>query len=180
MPFRQNIENARAEKIGADGVAKSALEDALARAEAALDWVRDAHEKSSLPLLRLPAKTSDLDDIKKAAARLRAGATDVVFLGTGGSSLGGQTLAQLAGVGVRGVEAFRDGPRMHFMDNLDPATLRRIARETAACDHALRRDLEIRRHRRDPDADRGRAVGRAARQGLRRASASCSSASARP
>jgi glucose-6-phosphate isomerase len=122
MPFRQNIENARAEKIGAHGVAKSALDDALARAEAALDWVRDAHEKSSLPLLRLPAKTSDLDDIKRAAARLRAGATDVVVLGTGGSSLGGQTLAQLAGVGVRGIEAFREAPRLHFMDNLDPAT----------------------------------------------------------
>ena len=122
MPFKQTIENARAEKIGEHGVGKAALDDALARAEAALDWVRDAHEKSSLPLLRLPAKTSDLDEIKKAAARLRAGATDVVVLGTGGSSLGGQTLAQLAGVGVRGIEAFRDGPRLHFMDNLDPAT----------------------------------------------------------
>ena len=126
MPFQQNIENARAEKIGAHGVAKGALDDPLARAEAALDWVRGAHEKSSLPLLRLPAKTSDLDEIKKAAARLRAGATDVVVLGTGGSSLGGQTLAQLAGIGVRGIEAFRDGPRLHFMDNLDPATYGRL------------------------------------------------------
>ena len=122
MPFKQTIENARAEKIGEHGVGKAALDDALKRAEAALDWVRKAHENSSLPLLRLPAKTSDLDDITKAAARLRAGATDVVVLGTGGSSLGGQTLAQLAGVGVRGIEAFRDGPRLHFMDNLDPAT----------------------------------------------------------
>ena len=122
MPFQQTIENARAEKIGEHGVGKAALDDALKRAEAALDWVRGAHEKSSLPLLRLPAKTSDLDEITKAATRLRVGATDVVVLGTGGSSLGGQTLAQLAGVGVRGIEAFREGPRLHFMDNLDPAT----------------------------------------------------------
>jgi glucose-6-phosphate isomerase len=43
-------------------------------------------------------------------------------LGIGGSSLGGQTVAQLAGIAVRGVEAFLPGPRMHFMDNLDPAT----------------------------------------------------------
>ena len=56
------------------------------------------------------------------AARLRAGATDVVVLGTGGSSLGGQTIAALAGVGIRGLEPFREGPRVHFMDNLDPAT----------------------------------------------------------
>jgi glucose-6-phosphate isomerase len=122
MPFKQTIENARAEKIGEHGVGKAALDDALKRAEAALDWVRNAHGTSSLPLLRLPAKTSDLDEIRTAAARLRQGATDVVVLGTGGSSLGGQTLAQLAGVGVRGIEAFRDGPRLHFMDNLDPAT----------------------------------------------------------
>ena len=46
----------------------------------------------------------------------------MVVLGVGGSSLGGQTLAQLAGVGVRGIEAFRAGPRLHFLDNLDPAT----------------------------------------------------------
>src|ERR1043166_2443955 len=122
MPFKQTIENARAEKIGEHGVGKAALGDALSRAEIALDQVRKAHEASSLPLLRLPAKTSDLDGIRKAAARLRAGATDVVVLGTGGSSLGGQTPAQLPGDGVRGVEAFREAPRLHFMDNLDPAT----------------------------------------------------------
>ena len=48
------------------------------------------------------------------------GATDIVFLGTGGSSLGGQTLSQLADYAVPGLGALRAGPRMHFMDNLDP------------------------------------------------------------
>src|SRR5262245_57098414 len=122
MQSQQNIDNARAEKIGAHGVGKAALDDALKRSEAALDFVRAAHEQSTLPLLRFPARTDDLDAIGKAAARLRAGATDVVVLGVGGSSLGGQTLAQLAGIGVRGIEAFRKAPRMHFLDNLDPAT----------------------------------------------------------
>ena len=122
MSFQQNIDGARAKKIGTHGVSEAALNDALKRSEAALAWLRDAHAASTLPLLRLPEKTSDLDEIGKTAARLRAGASDVVFLGTGGSSLGGQTLAQLAGVGVRGVEAFRAGPRVHFMDNLDPVT----------------------------------------------------------
>jgi glucose-6-phosphate isomerase len=118
----QSIDSARAEAIGRNGVGTAALDDALARAEGALGWLREAHAKSSLPLLRLPAKTGDLDEISQAAARLRTGATDVVLLGTGGSSLGGQTLGQLADVGVRGVEAFRAPPRIHFMDNLDPAT----------------------------------------------------------
>jgi glucose-6-phosphate isomerase len=43
----------------------------------------------------------------------------VVILGTGGSSLGGQTLAQLAGYAVPGVGSLRDPPRLHFIDNLD-------------------------------------------------------------
>jgi len=122
MTLRQNIENARAEKIGANGIGKAALDDALRASEAALAWVRDAHAGAKLPLLRLTERTDDLGEIKSAAARLAAGATDVVMLGTGGSSLGGQTLAQLADIGVRGAEAFRAGPRMHFMDNLDPVT----------------------------------------------------------
>jgi len=45
-----------------------------------------------------------------------------VLLGTGGSSLGGQTLAQLAGYAVPGIGALRKGPRLHFMDNLDPVS----------------------------------------------------------
>ena len=126
MPFTQNIDHARAETIGAQGVAKAALEDALKRCEKALIWLRKQHADASLPLLLLPAKTDDLDDIATAAARLRPGATDVVVLGTGGSSLGGQTLAQLADVAVRGAEAFRSGPRMHFVDNLDPVTYDRL------------------------------------------------------
>jgi glucose-6-phosphate isomerase len=122
MPFQQNIDSARAERIGKHGVTQAALDEALKRCEAALASLRKAHAEESLPLLRLPARTDDLGPIERAAARLRAGATDVVVLGTGGSSLGGQTIAQLADVGVRGVDAFRPAPRMHFMDNLDPAT----------------------------------------------------------
>src|SRR3954452_6993493 len=122
MPFQQNIENARAERIGEHGVTKAALDDALRRCEGALAALRKAHAEGTLPLLRLPARTNDLADIERAAARLRAGATDVVVLGTGGSSLGGQTIAQLADVGVRGAEPFCAAPRMHFMDNLDPGT----------------------------------------------------------
>src|SRR4051794_40681993 len=122
MPFQQNIENARAERIGKHGVTKATLDDALRRCEDALALLRKAHADGTLPLLRLAARTDDLGDIERAAARLRAGATDVVVLGTGGSSLGGQTIAQLADVGVCGADAFRSPPRMHFMDNLDAAT----------------------------------------------------------
>ncbi len=119
MPVVQSIELAREERIGGHGVAPKALNEAIARTAGALEWLRARHADGKLPLLRLPERRDDLDGIAKAAQRLAAGATDVVFLGTGGSSLGGQTLAQLAGHAVPGVGALRDGPRLHFMDNLD-------------------------------------------------------------
>jgi len=122
MSLKQTIDSARADAIGQNGVASATLDDALKASEAALTFLRAAHASGALPLLRLPAKTDDLDEIAQAAARLRTDASDIVMLGTGGSSLGGQTLAALADIGVRGAEAFRAPPRMHFMDNLDPST----------------------------------------------------------
>jgi len=71
-------------------------------------------------LLNLPATRDDLTSIRDTARRFADRATDIVCLGTGGSSLGGQTLAQLAGHGVPGIDGLRSGPRLHFMDNLDP------------------------------------------------------------
>ncbi|MCC7345756.1 MAG: glucose-6-phosphate isomerase, partial [Variibacter sp.] len=121
MPFEQSIALARAEAIGPHGIAAADLDAALTRTAGALDWLRARHADGGLALLRLPAETADLAGIVDAAARLR-GASDVVLLGTGGSSLGGQTLAQLADHGVAGAGALREGPRLHFMDNLDPLT----------------------------------------------------------
>src|SRR5215471_16465088 len=122
MPLAWSIENARAERIGAAGVARADLADLVACAGEALDWLRARHADGGLPLLRVPAERSDLPAIEAAAGRLRPGVSDVVFLGTGGSSLGGQALAQLAGHAVPGVGLLREGPRLHFMDNLDPET----------------------------------------------------------
>ena len=114
MPLIQNIDGARA-------AAGPALEAALTRSAAALDWLREQHAQNGLALLRYPEKTDDLAAIKAAAQKIAAGATDIVVLGTGGSSLGGQTLAQLAGYGVEGSAAFTK-PRLHFMGNLDPVS----------------------------------------------------------
>jgi glucose-6-phosphate isomerase len=122
MPFVQSIESARAERIGREGASAAALSDTLVRSRDALAWLRARHADGTLPLLRLPAMRDDLGAIDAAAAKLRAGATDVVFLGTGGSSLGGQTLVQLSGRGIPGIGLLQDAPRIHFMDNLDPLT----------------------------------------------------------
>ena len=122
MAIVQSIDSAREQRIGPHGVAEKALNDALGRAEGALEVLRARHADGSLPLLWLPKTHDDLVPIRDTARRLAENATDVVLLGTGGSSLGGQTLAQLAGHAVPGVGALRAAPRLHFMDNLDPET----------------------------------------------------------
>jgi len=119
MPMHQSIDGALEKNIGAHGVSDKALADALGRAGAALEWLRARHAGGDLPLLRLPQTHDDLVTIRETGRRLADNATDVVFLGTGGSSLGGQTLAQLAGHAVPGVGSLRAPPRLHFIDNLD-------------------------------------------------------------
>lgn len=122
MTIVQSIASARAETIGAHGIKEADLGAALAACGPALDRLRVWHGDGSLPLLRLPARDDDLAEIRAAARDLREGATDIVFLGTGGSSLGAQALIQLAGYNVPGIGALREPPQLHFFDNLDPAT----------------------------------------------------------
>jgi glucose-6-phosphate isomerase len=110
MTLKQSIEQAQPENFA----------PVLARSSDALAKLRKQHSDGSLPLLRLPERRDDIATILGYAALLRDGTSDVVFLGTGGSSLGGQTLAQLAGHAVPGVAALRQPPRLHFIDNLDP------------------------------------------------------------
>jgi glucose-6-phosphate isomerase len=118
----QSIALARAENIGPHGVASGDFDATLKRTEKALDWLRAGYANGSLPHLKVPEERGDLATIEGAAKRLRDGASDIVFLGTGGSSLGGQTLLQLAGHNVPGIGTLRDKPRLHFLDNLDPQT----------------------------------------------------------
>ena len=120
MSLNQSIASALEKNVGQHGVADADLSAALARAEGGLDRLRRHYTDGTLPLLRLPEKKDDLAGIQAAARKLAEGASDVVILGTGGSSLGGQTLAQLAGYAVPGVGALRAPPRLHFIDNLDP------------------------------------------------------------
>jgi glucose-6-phosphate isomerase len=122
MPVIQTIDSALEKTVGKHGVSDKALNDALARADGALEALRARHADGSLPLLRLPQTHDDLAAIRDTGRRIAENATDIVILGTGGSSLGGQTLAQLAHYRVPGAGALRSAPRLHFIDNLDADT----------------------------------------------------------
>jgi glucose-6-phosphate isomerase len=140
MKCVQSIESAREEHIGSHGIGARALDAALARAEGALDCLRARHADRSLPLLRLPETHTDLENTRDTARQLAYGATDIVILGTGGSSLGGQTLAQLAGYAVARIGALGVPPRLHFIDNLDADT---FAKLLARLPHATTRFAAI-------------------------------------
>ena len=121
--LQQSFDLALESKVGKGGIPDAAFETALTDLKPALAKLQEQARDGSLPLLKLPSDTADLGPVKAAAERLKAGGTtDVLVLGTGGSSLGGQTLAQLAGYGIAGLSQFTAGPRVHFIDNLDPAT----------------------------------------------------------
>ncbi len=122
MALEQSIDLALARNIGAGGLPEVAIEAGLRLVENGLTRLREDDESGRLPLLHMPRATEDLGAIRDAAVRLTCEATDVVFLGTGGSSLGGQTLAQLRDYAVPGAGRFAENPRVHFLDNLDPTT----------------------------------------------------------
>lgn len=127
MAFTHAIDQALGRSIGGPGIPETAIEAALKLSETGMQRLREEEQSGRLPLLSLPHETEDLAAIEEAAAMLTGnGATDVVFLGTGGSSLGGQTLAQLADYAVPGAGRFADGVRVHFLDNLDPLTFERV------------------------------------------------------
>lgn len=113
--------------IGASGLSSSALAGWVARLDSAVAGLRTAYEQGTLAHLKVPEATADIAAAEAAMAALSEGAQAIVFLGTGGSSLGGQALAQLNGFNLPGGadESQRGRPRTRFYDNLDAVTLER-------------------------------------------------------
>ncbi len=112
MPYIQDIETCRETVIGTGGVSAGALDAALDAAGPALDRLRGDVENGRLPALAIARSEADLGAIEQTAARLAAACDDVVVLGTGGSSL--------SGICYRALNPVNSGPRLHFLENVDP------------------------------------------------------------
>ncbi len=125
--YRQSIAGCLSGAIGEHGLSEAELGRWLTQCAPALHDLQADHASGRLPLLRIAEETADLEEADAALLRLIEGAEVVVFFGTGGSGLGGQTLAQLAGWNLPGVSCPSNGsrprPRTRFYDNLDPLTL---------------------------------------------------------
>ena len=115
LPYAQDLAGA----TGPTGLAPDRLKAIAEMLAPALPELQAARESGASAVLALPDRTDDLDAIDAAAARIAKAADTVVVLGTGGSSLGGQTLVRLVDHGF-GPSAGR--PTLRFFDNVDPAT----------------------------------------------------------
>jgi glucose-6-phosphate isomerase len=110
MFYSQNID---------DGLLpKAALDEELARTQPALDKIRKWKDEGTLPLLKLPARRDDLEALKPHVERF-AKFEHVVVMGSGGSSMSGRTLVALKD---QGYGPMKGRPKIHIMDNVDPAT----------------------------------------------------------
>ncbi len=125
MPFKQSVQGCLDSTIGSLGLPQASLDKNLDKLEARLVALREAHAKGTLPVLRVPGWRDDIEAARASLKRLARGARTLVFFGTGGSSLGGQTLAQLGGWGIPGDDRHgsEERPRTRFYDNLDARTL---------------------------------------------------------
>jgi glucose-6-phosphate isomerase len=112
MSYTQSIENCLAAAIGAGGLEESQLAAALEGARPGLAQLRVWRDSDFLPLLALPGRRDDLEALRTVIADYQEHCTDILMLGTGGSSLGGRALCALAPP--------HKGPRVHFLENVDP------------------------------------------------------------
>ena len=127
MSIVQSVEGCLEAAIGPHGLTEAELRSWLGKLEPAIGGLRAQYESGALPLLRVPERTDDIAPAEAALARLGRDAGTIVFFGTGGSSLGGQTLAQFGGWYIPGEHKAGQmrRPRTRFYDNLDPRTLDR-------------------------------------------------------
>ena len=107
MPITWNYENF-------DAAVSTTNSDYMKTLEGVLPNFIASTSDDNAPALSLPQATDDLDEINSHAARIAATSEDVLVLGIGGSSLGGQALIQACG------PYSDDHPKVTFPDNLAP------------------------------------------------------------
>ncbi len=119
MRYQHLTEDCLAAGIGEGGLTDEAFARVLLAAAPAHDRLCQLYESGGLPCLSVVGRDDDLAPARTLAEDWRARLEDVVVLGTGGSSLGGQTLYALSDRGF----GPGHGPRLHFLDNVDPDSI---------------------------------------------------------
>lgn len=124
-PILQNIEGCMSSAIGEHGLSAASYAGYLEKLDQEIVRLKEEAQSGALPLLTVCQETADIEAAEAALEKLSQNAHLIIFLGTGGSSLGGQTLAQFAGWNIpgTGMPSPVKRPRTRFYDNLDGGTL---------------------------------------------------------
>jgi glucose-6-phosphate isomerase len=123
--YIQSVDGCRKEAIGKHGLSDRLYDRYTGQLSDELARMKTKYRGKALAILRIAEDTKDVDEAQAALAKLSQGAETIVFFGTGGSGLGGQTLAQFGGWNIPGVcpKPAKGRPRVRFYDNLDGHTL---------------------------------------------------------
>lgn len=119
-------------------VSRAVTDDISALHKAALRELAAAHARyqaAPLPHMQLADKSDDLAAMQNMAQELGDGAARILILGTGGSSLGAQVLAQVHGALTPAGQL--SGPQLVFVDNLDGETYARLLQDDLAATRFL-------------------------------------------
>lgn len=125
MLYDHDVAGCFADAVGSHGLDPGEYAAVLGGCADGLGWLRQRAAAGELPLLRLPGQRDDLAALGAIAQSFRSDFDHVLILGTGGSSLGGQTLCALADMGL-GPRA--GAPKLLFADNIDPDAFAEISR----------------------------------------------------
>ena len=113
MVYQHNIQGCYASSIGEHGLDEKSLSHNLPSLQEALLKFQKIYDQGSLPHFKLPFVRKDLSEVHDLVLRFQDSFSNIIILGTGGSSLGGQTLTALSN---------QNDPKLYFMDNIDPHT----------------------------------------------------------
>ncbi len=108
----------------AKGPLRAAFEKRLGEAQIALDHWRKTDDAQFAAVRHSVERTDDLAQATEVADHLLKNTTDLVVFGIGGSSLGAQTLAQLAFWGTQAYQPRAGHPRLHIVEGIDSAVFR--------------------------------------------------------
>ncbi len=111
--YTQDISGCFSDKEGKNAPTEKDIERFFPALEQSLVKLKIQHNKEHFPHFTLPYVRKDLQDIESLVCKIQDEFSDIIILGTGGSSLGAQTVCALS----KGSDV-----RLHFMDNVDPKT----------------------------------------------------------
>ncbi|MFM7083735.1 MAG: glucose-6-phosphate isomerase [Hyphomicrobium sp.] len=119
--YAQDISGCLESRIGPFGLPQKTLNNWSQKTKIILESLRQDFKNGAMPLLSICSETEDITTAEIALKKLLKEAETIIFFGTGGSALGGQTLAQMGGWNIPYDKncVSPNAVRLRFFDNLD-------------------------------------------------------------